>query len=192
MTRDDLEKCHDQQQQAATQAANRMKLPKNALISDLAEFSRKVMANVMTGFGAVVNETGSWVDSVPLPFQLMTQPKLTVDLTLETLNSDTPFGLDSLIDVLQRNRLKLRSAAEILCELGPASYADGKEPELDDLISQYNAIESESIDLIAKEKKLARLFTVGAGTMTALPGLGIYFGLGVAMRGSRPRRRPDR
>lgn len=89
--------------------------------------------------------------------------------------------IDSLIDVLQRNRLKLRSAAEILHELGPASYADGKEPELDDLISQYNAIESESIDLIAKEKKLARLFTVGAGTMTALPGLGLYFGLGVAM-----------
>ncbi|WP_074746066.1 hypothetical protein [Nitrosospira multiformis] len=49
------------------------------------------------------------------------------------------------------------------------------------MISQYNAIESESFDLIAKEKKLAKLFTVGTSTLAALPGVGIYFGFGVAM-----------
>ena len=89
--------------------------------------------------------------------------------------------IDSLIDVLQRNNLKLKAAAEILRQLGPASNADGKEPELEDLISQYNAIESESVRLIAKEKKLARLFTAGTRTLAALPGVGLYFGLGVTM-----------
>lgn len=89
--------------------------------------------------------------------------------------------IDSLIDVLERNRTKLRAAGEILRQLGSASYVDGKKPELDDLISQYNAIESESVDLIAKEKRLAKLFTVGTSTLAALPGIGIYFGLGIAM-----------
>lgn len=443
MTRDELEKLHDQQQYRAVQAASAIKLPKSAGISDFAELSRHTMAAVVNGFGTVTNEAGSWIDSLPLPLQLMTQPKLTVDLTLDTLKSAAPFGLtmdslcrlaskgfiylnlrdyesdlqnglaghvaqqakleqifteapgavyfgsavrkgvfdaaiarnrertapynpnpdnkvigyqdyrdeaaqalkdvctdyarlpdddprvrnayfrgrrssveasfwhyaflrsvegylpyeinrqfteafndaarsvealtkfmrlvriyhlnftapitasfgttynimsneykelirlrtypsdpvhedpqydeiidqllyclfdrnsplnarrvaslkiqlsqdpaqivftdamiDSLIDVLQRNRLKLKSAAEILRQLGPASNADGKEPELEDLISQYNAIESESVSIIAKEKKLAKLFTVGTGTLATLPSAGIYFGLGVTM-----------
>ena len=89
--------------------------------------------------------------------------------------------IDSLIDVLQRNRLKLKSAAEILQQLGAASYVDGKQAELEDLISQYNAIESESIELIAKEKKLAKVFTAGASALAALPGQLSYFGLGVTL-----------
>lgn len=89
--------------------------------------------------------------------------------------------IDSLIDVLERNHSKLKAAAEILRQLGSASHLDGKEPELEDLISQYNAIESESVDLIAKEKSLSKLFTVGTGTLAALPGIGIYFGLSIAM-----------
>jgi hypothetical protein len=443
MTRDELEKRHDQQQYQAVQAASAIKLPKSAGISDFAELSRHTMATVVKGFGTLANEAGSWIDSLPLPLQLMTQPKLTVDLTLDTLKSAAPFGLtldslcrlaskgfiylnlrdydsdlqndlaghiaqqaklerifteasgavyfgsavrkgvfdaaiarnreriapynespdhkvaqyqdyrdeavhalknvctdyarlpdddprvqnayfrgrrssveasfwhyaflrsvegylpyeinsrfteafnnaarsvedltkfmrlvriyhlnftapitasfgttynimpdeykelirlrtypsdpahddpqydeiidqllyclfdrnsplnarsvaslkiqlnqdpaqivfsdamiDSLIDVLRRNSLKLKAAAEILRQLGPASNADGKEPELEDLISQYNAIESESVNLIAKEKKLAKLFTAGTGTLAALPGVGIYFGLGVTM-----------
>ncbi|HEU4854256.1 MAG TPA: hypothetical protein VFS89_03095 [Nitrosospira sp.] len=443
MTRDELEKRHDQQQYQAVQAASAIKLPKSAGISDFAELSRHTMAAVVSGFGTLSNEAGSWVDSLPLPLQLMTQPKLTVDLTLDTLKSAAPFGLsldslcrlaskgfiylnlrdydsdlqnglaghiaqqaklerifteapgavyfgsavrkgvfnaaiarsrqhtapynanpdnklaqykdyrdqavqvlknvgmdyarlpdddprvqnayfrgrrssveasfwhyaflrsvegylpyeinfrlteafnnaarsvedltkfmrlvriyhlnftapitasfgttynitpdeykelirlrtypadpvhenpqydeiidqflyclfdrnsplnasgvaslkirlsqdpaqivftdpmiDSLIDVLQRSKLKLKAAAEILRQLGPASNAVGKEPELEDLISEYNAIESESVGLIAKEKKLARLFTAGTGTLAALPGIGLYFGLGVTM-----------
>ncbi|MBA4141988.1 MAG: hypothetical protein H0X43_03060 [Nitrosospira sp.] len=443
MTQDELERHHARQQQEAARAAASLKLPKNATISDFGELSRKTMSAVVKGFGMPVNETGSWVDSVPLPLQLMTQPKLTVDLTLDALASANPYGIsmeslcklaqkgfiylnlrdydsdlqnglkghlaqqvkldqifaqapeavyfgsavrkgifdaaiirsrqatapydaghdkglieyehyreeaanalrpvcteyanlpdedirvraayfrdrrssadavfwhyaylrsvqdylpyeinrqlmeafhkaaesvrdltrfmrlarichlnftapitasfgttynitpeeykelirlrtwpsdpvhhdpeydelidqllyclfdrksplnarsvatlklqlredpakiiftdtmiDALIDVLQRSRLKLRSAAEILSELGPASFVDGKAPDLEDLISQYNAIESESFHLIAKEKQLAKLFTVGTGTVAALPGLGLYFGLGVAM-----------
>ena len=443
MTRDELEKRHDEQQCQAVQAASALKLPKNAGISDFAELSRHTMKTVVKGFGTFANEAGSWIDSLPLPLQLMTQPKLTVDLTLDTLQSPAPFGLsmdslcrlaskgfiylnlrdydsdlqdglaghiaqqaklekifteapgavyfgsavrkgifdtaiaknrertgpynagpenqvaqyqdyrdvaaqalkhvcidyaklpnedprvqnayfrgrrssmdaafwhyaflrsvegylpyeinrqfteafnnatrsvedltkfmrlvriyhlnftapitasfgttynimpdeykelirlrtypsdpvhddpqydeiidqllyclfdknsplnargiaslkirlsqepaemvfsdamiDSLIDVLQRNSLKLKSAAELLRQLGPASNADGKKPELEDLISQYNAIESKSVDLIVKEKKLAKLFVAGTGTLAALPGIGIFFGLGVAM-----------
>jgi hypothetical protein len=89
--------------------------------------------------------------------------------------------IDSLIDVLQRNRLKLKSAAEILQQLGPASYVDGKQAELENLISEYNAIESESLDLIAKEKNLAKVFTAGTSALAALPGPLAYFGLGVTM-----------
>src|SRR5687768_3979180 len=98
MTRDELEKRHDQQQYQAVQAASAIKLPKNARISDFAELSRHTMAAVVSGFGTVTNEAGSWIDSLPLPLQLMTQPKLTVDLTLDTLKSAAPFGLtlDSL------------------------------------------------------------------------------------------------
>ena len=44
--------------------------------------------------------------------------------------------IDSLIDVLQRSKLKLKAAAEILRQLGPASNAVGKEPELEDMISE--------------------------------------------------------
>ena len=97
--------------------------------------------------------------------------------------------VDSLIDVLQRNRLKLKSAAEILQQLGSASHVDGKQAELEDLISQYNAIESESIELIAKEKKLAKVFTAGRRELAALPGPLAYFGLGVssAVAGGRGR-----
>ena len=446
MTADDLVKRHDQQLYDAAQAAARQKLRENAHISDLADLSTQTMAAVIKGFGTFANETGSWIDSLPLPLQLMTQPRLTVDLTLETLKSPAPFGLslesvcklarkgfiylnlrdydsdlqnglaghiahqaklekifseapaavyfgsairkgifdaainktrernamynaragnnmskasqyenyhddaaqalkrvctdyaklpdgdpavqnayfrgrrsnadaafwhyaylravegylpyqinqqlaeafqhaphsvedltkfmhlariyhlnftapvtasfgttynimpeeykelmrlhvypsdpvhddpqydeiidqllyclfdsnsplnarsvaslkirlsqdpaqivftdamiDSLIDVLERNRSKLRAAGEILRQLGPASYVDGKKPELDDMISQYNAIESESVGLIAKEKRLAKLFTFGTGALAALPGIGIYFGLGIAM-----------
>ncbi|PTR16198.1 hypothetical protein C8R31_102212 [Nitrosospira sp. Nsp2] len=441
MTPDELEKLHDQQQRQAAQAASSQKLPEHVDISDFADLSRQTMAAVMQGFGTVANEAGSWIDSLPLPLQLMTQPKLTVDLTLATLASDTPFGLsmaslcklagsgfiylnlrdydsdlrnglkghvaqqaklekildsgsvyigsavrkgifdaaiskhverspgyirrsgsaapryeayreeaaqvlrdvgneyakvadndphvqnayfrgrrttveavswqyaylravegylpyeinrqlmeainsaprsvedltkfmrlarifhlnftapitasfgttynitpdeykelirlrtapedpvhrdpeydeiidqflyclfdrksplnarsvaslklqlsadpgeivftdamiDSLIDVLQRNRLKLRSAAEILRQLGAASYVDGKQAELEDLIRQYNAIESESLELIAREKKLAKVFTAGTSALAALPGPLAYFGLGVTM-----------
>jgi hypothetical protein len=446
VTPDELERLHDQQQHQAAQAAAHLKLPEHADISDLAGLSRQTMGAVIKGFGAVANEAGSWVDSLPLPLQLMTQPKLTVDMTLATLASDTPFGLslaslcklarngfiylnlrdydsdlryglkghiaqqakleqlldaggvyigsavrkgifdaaiskqrerndpytsssggggsgggsnhyevyreeaaqalkqvgdeysrlpdddanvrcayfrgrrsdpeavfwhyaylrsvegylpyeinrqiteafdnaprsigeftefmrlarifhlnftapitasfgttynitpgeykelirlrmdpddpvqrdpehdeiidqflyclfdrksslnahsiaslklqlsgdpvkivftdamiDSLIDVLQRNRLKLKSAGEILQQLGSASYVDGKQAELEDLINQYNAIESESIALIAKEKKLAKVFTAGASGVAALPGPLAYFGLGVSL-----------
>ncbi len=449
MTPDELEKLHDQQQSQAAHTAASLKLPQHADISDFADLSRQTMGAVIKGFGSVANEAGSWVDSLPLPLQLMTQPKLTVDLTLATLASDAPFGLslaslcklarngfvylnlrdydsdlrdglkghiaqqakleqllgaggvyigsavrkgifdaaiakqrernapytrssgsssgagssgesnhyeayreeaaqslkqiaasysrlpddepnvrnayfrgrrpdaeavfwhyaylravegylpyeinrqlteafdhaprsmeeftefmrlarifhlnftapitasfgttynitpgeykelirlriypddpvqrdpeydeiidqflyclfdrksplnarsvaslklrlssdpgkivfddamvDSLIDVLQRNRLKLKSAAEILQQLGAASYVDGKQAELEDLISQYNAIESESIELIAKEKKLAKVFTAGASGVAALPGPLAYFGLGVSL-----------
>jgi hypothetical protein len=444
MRPDELEKLYDRQQGQAAQAAANRKLSPHADISDFADLSRRAMMSVVKGFGSVPNEAGSWVDSLPLPLQLMTQPKLTVDLTLATLASDAPFGLsmpslcklarngfiylnlrdydsdlrnglkghiaqqakleqilesgsvyigsavrkgifdaaiakhferngpyttsssgsgseapryeayrdeaaqalknvaneysrlededprvqnayfrgqrtaveavfwqyaylravegylpyeinsqltdafnsaprsvedltsfmrlarifhlnftapitasfgttynitpdeykelirlrtgpddpvrrdpehdeiidqflyclfdrnsplnarsvatlkvqlsddpgkivftdamiDSLIDVLQRNRLKLRSAAEILQQLGAASYADGKQAGLQDLISQYNAIESESLELIAKEKKLAKLFTAGTGTLAALPGPLAYFGLGVTL-----------
>ncbi|SEN65205.1 hypothetical protein SAMN05216404_10616 [Nitrosospira multiformis] len=69
------------------------KLPENPNISDFADFSREAMAGVIKRFGTIVNETESWIDSLPLPLQLMTQPKLTVDLTLETLKSPAPFGL---------------------------------------------------------------------------------------------------
>ena len=98
MTRDELEKRHDQQQYQAVQAASAIKLPKNAGISDFAELSRHTMTAVVSGFGTLSNEAGSWIDSLPLPLQLMTQPKLTVDLTLDTLKSPAPFGLslDSL------------------------------------------------------------------------------------------------
>ena len=89
--------------------------------------------------------------------------------------------IDSLIDVLQRNRLKLKSAGEILQQLGSASYVDGKQAELEDLISQYNAIESESIALIAKEKKLAKVFTAGTSALATVPGQLVFFGLGVTM-----------
>ncbi|SET23599.1 hypothetical protein SAMN05216412_104109 [Nitrosospira multiformis] len=410
MTPDDLIKRHDQQQHEAAQAAMARKLPANPNISDLADFSRDTMAAVIKEFGTIANETGSWIDSLPLPLQLMTQSKLTVDLTLETLKSPAPFGLslaslcklarkgfiylnlrdydsdlqnglaghhacqlrleqlftqapnavyfgsairksifdaaitktpqrtgsgnktsqplqyenyhaeaaqtatfwhyaylrsvegylpyqinqqlteaygraahsvedmakfmhlarichlnftapitasfgttynimpdeykeltrlraypsdpvhddpqydelidqllyclfdknsplnpdsiaslkihlnqdpaqivftdemiDSLIDVLERNHSRLKAAAEILRQLGPASHVDGRKLELQDLISQYNAIESESFDLIAKEKKLAKLFTAGTSALAALPGVGIYFGLGISM-----------
>jgi len=444
MTPDQLEKLHDQQQHQAAQAAAHVKLPEHADISDLAGLSRHIMGAVIKGFGAVANEAGSWVDSLPLPLQLMTQPKLTVDMTLATLASDTPFGLslaslcklarngfiylnlrdydsdlryglkghiaqqarleqlfgaggvyigsavrkgifdaaiskqrernepytrssgsgsgasnhyevyreeaaqalkqvgdeysrlpdhdpnvqsayfrgrrsdpgvvfwhyaylrsvegylpyeinrqlteafdnaprsmgeftefmrlarifhlnftapitasfgttynitpgeykelirlrmhpddpvrrdpeydeiidqflyclfdrksplnahsvaslklqlsgdpvkivftdamiDSLIDVLQRNRLKLKSAGEILQQLGSASYVDGKQAELEDLISQYNAIESESIELIAREKRLAKVFTAVTSALATVPGPLAYFGLGVTM-----------
>ncbi|ODT75932.1 MAG: hypothetical protein ABS69_10075 [Nitrosomonadales bacterium SCN 54-20] len=441
MTPDDLIKRHDQQQHEAAQAAMARKLPANPNISDLADFSRDTMAAVIKGFGTIANETGSWIDSLPLPLQLMTQSKLTVDLTLETLKSPAPFGLsqaslcklarkgfiylnlrdydsdlqnglaghlacqrrleqllteasnavyfgsairksifdaaitktcqrtgsgnkisqplqyenyhaeaaqtlkpvcrdysrlpdndprvqegnfrgkrsnpdatfwhyaylrsvegylpyqinqqlteayaraahsvedmakfmhlarichlnftapitasfgttynimpdeykeltrlraypsdpvhddpqydelidqllyclfdknsplnpgsiaslkihlnqdpsqivftdemiDSLIDVLERNHSRLKAAAEILRQLGPASHVDDRKLELQDLISQYNAIESESFDLIAKEKKLAKLFTAGTSALAALPGVGIYFGLGISM-----------
>ncbi len=451
MTPDELKKLHDQQQRQAAQTAARLKLPRHVDISDIADLSRQTMAGVIKDFGAVANEAGSWIDSLPLPLQLMTQPKLTVDLTLAALGSNAPFGLsmaslcklakngfiylnlrdydsdlrnglkghiaqqakleqvlesgsvyigsavrkgifdaaiakhaernapaamtgssgsdsrsdspgrgphyeahrdeaaqalrdvgeqyarladedprvrnacfrgrrtsveavfwqyaylravegyrpyeinqrladafnsaprsvedltnfmrlarifhlnftapitasfgttynitpgeykelirlrtspddpvhrdpehdeiidqflyclfdrksplnarsvaslklqlsahpgemvftdamvDSLIDVLQRNRLRLRSAAEILQQLGPASYVDGRQAELADLISQYNAIESESLQLIAKEKNLAKVFTAGTSALAALPGPLAYFGLGVTM-----------
>ena len=91
VTPDELERLHDQQQHQAAQAAAHLKLPEHANISDLAGLSRQTRGE--KGFGAVANEAGSWVDSLPLPLQLMTQPKLTVDMTLATLASDTPFGL---------------------------------------------------------------------------------------------------
>jgi hypothetical protein len=447
VTPDEIEKLHDRQQRQAAQAAARLKLPEHVDISDIADLSRQTMAGVIKGFGAVANEAGSWIDSLPLPLQLMTQPKLTVDLTLAALGSNAPFGLsmaslcklakngfiylnlrdydsdlrnglkghiaqqakleqvlesgsvyigsavrkgifdaaiakhvernapadassssgsgnhsygpryeayrdeaaqalrdvgnqysrladddprvqnacfrgrrtsveaafwqyaylravegylpyeinqrladafnsaprsvedltnfmrlarifhlnftapitasfgttynitpdeykelirlrispddpvhrdpehdeiidqflyclfdrksplnarsvaslklqlsaypgemvftdamvDSLIDVLQRNRLRLKSAAEILQQLGAASYVDGRQAELEDLISQYNAIESESLQLIAKEKNLAKVFTAGTSALAALPGPLAYFGLGVTM-----------
>jgi hypothetical protein len=89
--------------------------------------------------------------------------------------------IDSLIDVLERNHSRIKAAAEILRQLGPASHMDGRKPELQELISQYNSIESESFHFIAKEKRLAELFTLGTSALAALPGVGIYFGLGVAM-----------
>jgi hypothetical protein len=93
MRPDELEKLYDRQQGQAAQAAANRKLSPHADISDFADLSRRAMMSVVKGFGSVPNEAGSWVDSLPLPLQLMTQPKLTVDLTLATLASDAPFGL---------------------------------------------------------------------------------------------------
>ena len=126
MTPDQLEKLHDQQQSQAAHAAASQKLPAHADISDFADLSRQTMGAVIKGFGSVANEAGSWVDSLPLPLQLMTQPKLTVDLTLATLASDAPFGLSlASLCKLARNGfiyLNLRDYDSDLREWAERSY----------------------------------------------------------------------
>lgn len=78
-------------------------------LNDAAALSLRAVQGVFPKFGTSAADTGSWIANVPLPLQLLTQPHLTVDLTLAELNDrpDRPFGisLNSLVRLADQGHI---------------------------------------------------------------------------------------
>ncbi len=87
----------------------RLSFAETAGLGEIIAASAKVMEAAAGNFTAHRGMTGSWIASQPVLFQLLRQPRLTVDLTLHQLKKDRPYGMDvqSLIHLAKNNLLLL-------------------------------------------------------------------------------------
>lgn len=109
MIKDDLKKLYDKQKEAVRGAALEKRNPRPETLKDIIALAPDAMLAVCPSFRYVGDEAGSWIGSHSLPLQLLTQSKLTVDLTLDELRKDRPFGipLQSLCDLARERFLYL-------------------------------------------------------------------------------------
>lgn len=78
-------------------------------LKDVTKLSSAYMSRIMLSFNAQRFMLGSWIGSQPLLIQLLKQPRLTVDLTIQELRKERPYGLElrSLIYLLSNNLILL-------------------------------------------------------------------------------------
>lgn len=95
-----LRELHDEQRLAVSELGlRRRQAPRD--LSELVSLAPEVLGAACRGFSFGRSMAGSWIAGQSLVMQLLVQPRLTVDLTLDALNADRPFDIpfESLLDL---------------------------------------------------------------------------------------------
>ena len=122
--------------------------PKIKSLDALFNYAKEEFSHYVIGFERSSHMAGSWIAGRPIPLQLLQNPRLTIDLTINELRKPNPFNIPikSLITLAQENFVYLNFR----------DYDSQKENNFIDILSDKTA--SRNLDLLINELGEKRIY----------------------------------